>query len=75
MKNKELIDRLDIMLIRTIADIDNEWEGQEIGECEKDETREAHKEIKKIIETYYYPMARMTKYLNTEEQEEWIRIK
>ena len=50
MNNKELIDRLDTMLIRTIADIDNEWGGQEIGEDKKDEIREAYDQMKKLIQ-------------------------
>lgn len=47
---ENLIDKLDTMLIRTIADIDEEWEGDKIGEDLKDEVREAYEQIKKLIQ-------------------------
>lgn len=47
---EELIDKLDTMLIRTIADIDQEWGTSETGEEMKEEIRQAYQQIKKLIQ-------------------------
>lgn len=45
-----LIIKLNTMLTRTIASIDEEWGGQEIGEDMKDEIRKAYGHIKCLIQ-------------------------
>lgn len=48
-KDWKLLDGLDSMKSKALSDIDNEWEGQEIGECHKDYIRDAYEQIKEII--------------------------